>query len=51
MRLGDLDPSYLRFPGSRKMVAFAEMLYHATNTNAPPRGAYFTWVWEEAGIL
>lgn len=48
VRLGDLDPDYLRFPESRGMVDFAEALYRATAWKTPPDGNCFGWVWGEA---
>jgi hypothetical protein len=35
VRLGDLDPSYLRVPASQSMVAFAQHLFDATHDSIP----------------
>lgn len=51
VRLGDLDPSYLRFPEARDMVGFAEDLYCATNGKFPPSPDYFERLWAEVQRL
>jgi hypothetical protein len=48
VRLGDLDPNYLRLPESRKMVAFAEALYRATDGRLDVGDDHFARLWEEA---
>ena len=45
VRLGDLDPSYLRHPEARTMVGFAQELYRATHRTIPPSPDYFARLW------
>ena len=45
VRLGDLDPSYLRHPEARTMVGFAQELYRATHRSIPPSPDYFARLW------
>jgi len=45
VRLGDLDPVYLRHPEAREMVGFAEQLYEITNQRIPPSRDYFARLW------
>jgi hypothetical protein len=51
VRLGDLDPNYLRFPEAREMVDFAEELYRATNGRFPPSVDYFERLWADVEWL
>jgi hypothetical protein len=51
VRLGDLDPSFLRFPEARDMIDFAEELYRATSGKFLPSPDYFERVWAEVGRL
>lgn len=48
VRLGDLDPRYLRIPAARAMVAFAERLYEETDGTHSPGADYFGWLWRSA---
>ncbi|MBM4059987.1 MAG: hypothetical protein FJ265_02675 [Planctomycetes bacterium] len=48
VRLGDLDPRYLRHPEARGMVGFAERLYAATDGRLPAGAAHFPALWAEA---
>lgn len=41
VRLGDLNPKYLRFPESRQLVPFAKSLYEETHGKIPPGPEYF----------
>ncbi len=45
VRLGDLDPSYLRHPEAREMVDFAKRLYRDTNSQLQPGPDYFAQLW------
>lgn len=47
VRLGDLDPSYLRNPEAKSMVPFAEELFTRTS-RWPPRDDHFVHLWPEA---
>ena len=51
VRLGDLDPSYLRHPEAREMVGFAERLYRLTNLTIPPSPGYFLHLWLVVQLL
>ena len=51
VRLGDLDPRYLRHPQSRTMIAFAERLFAETNALLTPGPEYFASLWPEARRL
>ncbi len=48
VRLGDLDPRYLRNPHAREMVRFAEALFEETDGVVPIGGAHFADLWPEA---
>jgi hypothetical protein len=48
VRLGDLDPRYLRNPEARGMPAFAERLFEATRGVIPTGDAHFTALWPAA---
>ena len=48
VRLGDLDPRYLRIPAARSMVSFAERLYEETDGRLAPGADYFRWLWRSA---
>ena len=41
VRLGDLDPRYLRHPESKGMVPFAQALFDATDGVIPTGSAHF----------
>ncbi len=47
VRLGDLDPRYLRNPEAKQMVTFAEELYSQTS-GWMPAAEYFTKLWPQA---
>ena len=55
VRLGDLDPAYLRFPETHTLVPFAEELYAQTQGKWPVGEDYFEQLWPEvqrmAGLL
>lgn len=51
VRLGDLDPAYLRNPQARAMVPFAEQLLRATDPWRPPSADHFGYLWREAWRL
>jgi hypothetical protein len=48
VRLGDLDPRYLRHPEAREMIAFAEALFAETDGIVPIGEAHFAALWPEA---
>jgi hypothetical protein len=48
VRLGDLDPRYLRNPEARNMVAFAEALFNETEGRVPTGSSHFAALWPEA---
>ena len=48
VRLGDLNPRYLRHPESKTMVAFAERLFSETDGVAPTGKDHFARLWQEA---
>lgn len=48
VRLGDLDPAYLRNPQAREMVAFAEALFDETDGIVATGPAHFAVLWPEA---
>lgn len=50
VRLGDLDPDYLRLPASRALVPFAQALYLATQGTLEPGPGLFSEVWEVAQV-
>jgi hypothetical protein len=45
VRLGDLDPRYLRHEQARSMVGFAERLYAHTEGSLRPSPDYFARLW------
>lgn len=51
VRLGDLNPRYLRHPQSHGLVAFAEALFARTHRQAKPGPEYFPWLWSHAQAL
>ena len=51
VRLGDLDPTYLRHPEAREMVRFAERLYRETDGKIRPSRKYFEQLWPIVGRL
>ncbi len=51
VRLGDLNPRYLRFPESLKLVPFAGALYRETDGALIPGPDYFPALWEAAQRL
>ena len=51
VRLGDLDPRYLRTREARGMVPFAERLYEETDGRRAPGAHYFGWLWRSALTL
>jgi hypothetical protein len=51
VRLGDLDPRYLRIPQARSMVQFAEQLFEETDVRHAPGSDYFAWLWRCALTL
>ena len=48
VRLGDLDPDYLRHAEARGMVRFAQRLYGDTDHKLPVGPDYFVRLWPEA---
>jgi hypothetical protein len=48
VRLGDLDPEYLRNPQAREMIGFAEALFEETDGIVPIGPAHFAELWPEA---
>jgi len=48
VRLGDLDPDYLRHPEARGMARFAQRLYGETDHKLPTGPDYFARLWPEA---
>ena len=48
VRLGDLDPRYLRHPQARAMTGFAARLYDETDGRCPLSPAHFPCLWQEA---
>jgi hypothetical protein len=48
VRLGDLDPGYLRHLEAQKMVAFAEALFAKTDGIVPTGDEHFALLWPEA---
>jgi hypothetical protein len=48
VRLGDLDPRYLRHPVSRTMTRFAERLFLETDDCLEPGPDYFSRLWAAA---
>lgn len=51
VRLGDLNPSYLRLPASPAMVDFAQQLYDDTHWSIPEGPALFGALLEAAGRI
>ena len=51
VRLGDLEPRYLRHPQSREMVAFAEALFSATDGRITVGPDHFATLWPEAARI
>ncbi len=51
VRLGDLDPRYLRYRESHGLVNFAKHLYTRTHGKAKTGADYFPWLWDEAQAL
>jgi hypothetical protein len=51
VRLGDLNPAFLRHPEARTMVEFAERLYRATHEAIPPSAEHFERLWPEVERL
>ncbi len=48
VRLGDLDPRYLRHPEARAMVPFAQELFDTTDGVVAIGPAHFEQIWEAA---
>jgi hypothetical protein len=48
VRIGDLDPKYLRNPAAQTMVGFAERLFAATDRVIPPGADHFEQLWPAA---
>lgn len=51
VRLGDLDPGYLRFPESQGLMPFAKALHGETGDRLPPGPGYFGTLWPAAQRL
>jgi len=51
VRLGDLDPAYLRHPEAREMAGFAERLFLATDERLRPGPDHFERLWLEVERL
>jgi hypothetical protein len=51
VRLGDLDPRYLRNPEAREMVAFAERLFNQTDGRIPAGIGHFDAAWCKAAEI
>ena len=51
VRLGDLDPVYLRHAEAREMVRFAERLHRETDGKIQPSRRYFKQLWPIVGRL
>ncbi len=51
VRLGDLNPGFLRFSVSRTLVPFAEALYEETHMTLRPGPGYFAALWSAAQRL
>jgi hypothetical protein len=49
VRLGDLDPAYLRHPEAREMIGFAEQLYRDTEKGLRSNSCRFAEAWSLAG--
>jgi hypothetical protein len=50
VRLGDLDPRYLRHPEAKGMVPFAQALFDATDGIVPTGTAHFSMILEAARL-
>ena len=48
VRLGDLDPSYLRNRQALEMIGFAQILFDETDGVVPPGAGHFATLWSEA---
>lgn len=48
VRLGDLDPGYLRHPQTLEMITFADVLFSETDGRVPPGSDHFTALWVQA---
>ena len=48
LRLGDLDPRYLRNAEAKTMVGFAQALFDATDGGVPTGDDHFAALWTEA---
>jgi hypothetical protein len=51
VRLGDLNPRYLRYSASHALITFAQDLFDRTHRKAKPGPEYFTWLWTHAQTL
>lgn len=51
VRLGDLDPDYLRHPEARGMIRYAQRLWGETVHKLPVGPGYFARLWPEARRL
>jgi len=51
VRLGDLDPKYLRHGEARSMVGFAERLYDETDGSLDPGPEYFPRLWRKVNRI
>lgn len=51
VRLGDLNPRYLRIRAAQDMVPFAEQLYEETDGRHAAGADYFGWLWRSALTL
>jgi hypothetical protein len=51
VRLGDLDPTYLRYDASKELVDYAEGLYRETHLTIEPGERYFEKIWPIARDL
>jgi protein-tyrosine phosphatase len=49
VRLGDLDPAYLRHPEAREMIGFAEQLYRDRENRLRPNSCRFAEAWSLVG--
>lgn len=46
VRLGDLDPRYLRYPQAREMIPFAQVLFATTDGVVDVGPNHFALIWE-----
>jgi hypothetical protein len=51
VRLGDLDPRYLRNPSAREITEFAHALFDQTDGLVPTGPAHFAALWPEAARI